>query len=294
MSNEPATPEQIHELPRRYAIGKRPLSRLLGWGELTYTRLLDGGVPNAEHSDEIRRLLDDPAAYARLLEIGRERKVITGVAYDRSRRAVDALLAEAGHEETDDALKIFAVADRICALTEGDVTPRTLQMLMHVAQERAAKSGERPLFEQEAVAVEWGFEYPQITAGYSFDAIQGVAARLADSIALAETDDAVCSVVEAEGDASDAAPDAEDDSSKKKGKKGKKGKKAKDKKKDKKKGKAKDGEEAAAAAEPEPESADGMEPAQTDDARGPLSPAECRIIDDVVARYQQNLAAAFE
>lgn len=314
----PATPEEIRELPRRYAIGKRPLSRLLGWGELTYTRLLNGGVPNEAHSEEIRRLLDDPAAYARVLELGREHKVITGVAYEKSRRAVDALLAEGGHDEAGDPLKIFAVADRICALTGGEVTPHALQMLMHVAQERsreAAGADGELLFSQEATEVEWGWEYPQISAGYPFDAIQLVAQRMGDvemvvvdePAEVAEADASLENEVEAAASIeAEAAPEPEPDPSKKKGKKDKK---EKGKKKDKAKGKkgkkgkgvaeAEAAEIAAAALEPEPtpepEQAPepAPKPAPKPAANGPLSPAECALVDKVVAAYLDHLSAAF-
>ena len=116
------TPEQISLLPKRYAIGKRPLSRLLGWGELTYTRLLEGRTPNKEHAEELRHLIDEPAAFARLLEQGRASGVITETAYNRSRRALDGIIEE-GHQGS---VALFAVADHLCVLAEGDLTPRAL------------------------------------------------------------------------------------------------------------------------------------------------------------------------
>lgn len=291
----PATPEQIKELPRRYAIGKRPLSRLLGWGELTYTRLLDGGVPNEAHSEEIKRLLDDPAAFARLLEIGRKNGIITNVAYERSRRAVDALLEESGQADRDEALKIFAVADRICALTEGDVTPRTLQMLMRTAQERSRANGGEPLFEQTPEKVDWGYEYPQIAAGYSFVAIQGVANRMKGSVTPVGTfDDTAGATASAPAAEPVAASNPEPEPSKKKGKKAKKGKKGKDKKEKRdKKGKA---SEQRLDAKPV---TDAEEKRAAESARkafeqdGPLTFGECAIIDGVVERYRANLEASF-
>lgn len=162
------TPEQIALLPRRYAIGKRPLSRLLGWGELTYTRLLDGRTPNQAHSDELRHLIEEPAAFARLLEQGRASGVITETAYRRSRRALDDIIAE-GHS---DSAVLFAVADRFCMLAEGDLTPRALQALVYFVQGLSiARLGE-PLFDALPRAASFGPEYPQIREAYSFENIQ--------------------------------------------------------------------------------------------------------------------------
>lgn len=36
--------EEILEIPKKYNTGKRPLSLLLGWGELTFSRYCDGYI----------------------------------------------------------------------------------------------------------------------------------------------------------------------------------------------------------------------------------------------------------
>ena len=162
------TPEDIRTIPERYKIGKRPLSILLGWGELTYTRLLDGNNPTATHAAELRRLLDDPAAYARVLETGRHR--ITEVAYTRSFRAVDALLADRGGALR--ATRIFAVADRLCALAEGDLTPSALQRLVYYAQGLCFARLDTALFDELPRAAVSGPVYDRIYEAYTFDEIQ--------------------------------------------------------------------------------------------------------------------------
>lgn len=162
------TPEQIALLPKRYAIGKRPLSRLLGWGELTYTRLLEGRTPNKEHAEELRHLIDEPAAFARLLEQGRASGVITETAYRRSRRALDEIISE-GHQGS---AMLFAVADRLCFLAEGDLTPRALQALVYFTQGWSIARLGKPLFDALPRAASYGPEYAQIREAYSFANIQ--------------------------------------------------------------------------------------------------------------------------
>lgn len=164
------TPEDIRAIPERYAIGKRPLSLLLGWGELTYTRLLDGNTPTPRHAAELRRYLDDPAAFARLLETGRSR--ITDVAYARSFRAVDRLLESEGGAMK--ATRIFAVADRLCLLAEGDLTPSALQRLVYYSQGLAFTMLDTPLFDELPRAAASGPVYDRIFEGYPFEEIQRV------------------------------------------------------------------------------------------------------------------------
>ena len=165
------TPADIRAIPERYSIGKRPLSLLLGWGELTYTRLLDGNSPSQQHAAEIRRLLDDPAAFARLLETGRNR--VTDMAYMRSFRAVDAILADQGGAIR--ATRIFAVADRICRLAKGDLTPSALQRLVYYAQGVGFATLDSPLFDELPRAATSGPMYDRIYEGYTYEEIQRAA-----------------------------------------------------------------------------------------------------------------------
>ena len=60
--------EIIRAIPEKYAIGKRPLSLLLGWGEQTFTRYFDGDVPTKQYSDILSHIYDDPSFYADLLQ----------------------------------------------------------------------------------------------------------------------------------------------------------------------------------------------------------------------------------
>ena len=45
------TIEEILEILEKYNIGKKPLSLVLGWGEVTIIRYLDGSIPDKLHSD---------------------------------------------------------------------------------------------------------------------------------------------------------------------------------------------------------------------------------------------------
>lgn len=47
---------EIEELLETYNIGAKPLSLLLGWGEVTLTRYLKGQLPNKEHSEKLKAL----------------------------------------------------------------------------------------------------------------------------------------------------------------------------------------------------------------------------------------------
>lgn len=84
------TRDGLEQLLKKYAIGKKPLSRLLGWGETTVLRYLAGEEPTKEYAQRLWLIDRHPELYLQLLEQGKER--LTRVAYRKSRQAVENLL----------------------------------------------------------------------------------------------------------------------------------------------------------------------------------------------------------
>lgn len=118
----------IRAIPEKYAIGKRPLSLLLGWGEQTFTRYCEGDVPTRQYSDMLLRIYNEPHFYAELLEANKGNLKST-LAYEKSRRAVDALLTM----DTEPGNKINAVIQYLLNQCE-DVTPMALQKALYYIQ----------------------------------------------------------------------------------------------------------------------------------------------------------------
>ncbi len=58
-SNDYILVDEINEIIEKYDIEKRPLSRVLGMGEHTIERYLEGQLPNKKYSDELRRIRGD-------------------------------------------------------------------------------------------------------------------------------------------------------------------------------------------------------------------------------------------
>ena len=54
------TREQLVRIMEMYNIGKKPLSRLLGWGETTVLNQLKGATPGREMAGKIREISEDP------------------------------------------------------------------------------------------------------------------------------------------------------------------------------------------------------------------------------------------
>lgn len=80
------TIDNIHTILKRYHIEKRPLSNLLGLGELTITRYLDGQLPSRRYSDLLLKISNDDNAMKEILN--KNKCNITEKAYNKSMKAI--------------------------------------------------------------------------------------------------------------------------------------------------------------------------------------------------------------
>lgn len=118
--------EEIADILKKYNIGKRPLSQLLGWGELTLTRYLDGDIPSKEYSDKLKNIHDNPDYFLKILEENKD--VLKTVAYDKAKKAVEDFKSNLNNKS-----KINVVANYFIYRC-GDITNLALQKLLYYAQ----------------------------------------------------------------------------------------------------------------------------------------------------------------
>ena len=82
------TKEEILKILDQYRIGRKPLAKLLGWGETTVMQYLScDSIPDNEYTKKLKKILNDPGYYREILVAGREN--ITSVAFSKSLAAVD-------------------------------------------------------------------------------------------------------------------------------------------------------------------------------------------------------------
>ena len=73
-----------------YNIGKKPLAKLLGWGETTIIRYIEGDIPTCEYSQKLLQIKEDPNYYYDILL--RNQDKLTTVAFKKSKKAVLSIL----------------------------------------------------------------------------------------------------------------------------------------------------------------------------------------------------------
>ncbi len=161
----------ICAIPKKYAIGKRPLSLLMGWGELTYTRYCDGSVPSKPYSDAIRRVYDDPEYYLHILE---ENKDIlkSQSTYEKSKKAVENILSS----NVCDKRKIDYVVDYLISHCE-DMTSLSLQKALYYIQGFYYAFNDTFIFSDDCQAWRYGPVYKDVYLNYKdyeFDSLSKI------------------------------------------------------------------------------------------------------------------------
>ncbi|BBF44137.1 prophage ps3 protein 01 [Lachnospiraceae bacterium KM106-2] len=130
------TVEDISTILERYNIGKKPLAKVLGWGETTIIRYLEGDIPTIEYSERLKLILSSPIAYLNILNKNQDK--ITGIAYRKSKDAVMKKIMES---------KINVVAQYIINQRQGKITLMELQIMLHYIQGFALGFTGKPMFE---------------------------------------------------------------------------------------------------------------------------------------------------
>lgn len=160
--------EMIQAIPKKYAIGKRPLSRLLGWGEQTFTRYCDGDMPTRQYSDILKKIYREPQYFAEILEKNKD-KLKSQLAYEKSRNAIKTLL-----KTRSEKTKIDSVTAYVLHQCE-DITPLALQKVLYYIQGFYFAFYDTFLFSEDCEAWIHGPVYRDIYyeyRDYHFDPIQ--------------------------------------------------------------------------------------------------------------------------
>lgn len=123
------TTEEINSILNKYKIGKKPLAKLLGWGEITLIRYLNGDIPSKVYSDQLYNILNNEDYMSKLIEENKE--VITERAYNNVKDAIKKLKETTFKYSIEKEIDI--IAKYIIAIGK-EITPLALQKILYYAQ----------------------------------------------------------------------------------------------------------------------------------------------------------------
>ena len=97
IQNDIITKEEINEILDKYSISKRNLPYVIGIGEITITRYLEGYVPTQKISKLLKSINNDPSLYKRYLEENKDK--LKRTVYVKSLNKVDSILGLGNFDE---------------------------------------------------------------------------------------------------------------------------------------------------------------------------------------------------
>lgn len=153
--------EEIYKILSKYKIGKKPLSKLLGWGEVTLIRYLNGDVPSKVYSDQLYKILNDEKYMSKILEENKE--LITEKAYNNVKKAINQL--KETKFQTSIESEIEVISEYIITIGK-EITPLSLQKILYYAQGFYKAFFGKFLFEDDCQAWVHGPVYVNIYEKY--------------------------------------------------------------------------------------------------------------------------------
>ena len=145
--------DEIREIPEMYNISKKKLSKILGWGDNTFSRYYDGKTPSKRYSDILKELKENPARYIEILEDSKE--LIKKKEYQKSKEAALKVL------KLDKRNKIIIAAEYIINKCN-EVTPLALQKMLYYIRGFYMAFYKAELFEDDCEAWVHGPVYREI------------------------------------------------------------------------------------------------------------------------------------
>lgn len=131
---------EIKFILEKYNIEKRPLSKLLGLGELTITRYMDGQLPSKRYSDLLFDILKDEQ---KMKEVAEENKdLISSVAINKVFRAIESCEKEKNVNNSAEKIALYIIS------SGKEITNLLLQKVLYYVK---AISG---LFESTSIILE--------------------------------------------------------------------------------------------------------------------------------------------
>lgn len=132
------TADEIKLILDTYRIGKKPLAKLLGWGETTIIRYIEGDIPTKEYSNKLKTILYDPEYYYNLL--CKKKEQLTTVAYKKSRKAVLTKIMTS---------KIYAAAYHIINKRDAEICASYVQYILYYSQAFSLALYDKEIYQEE-------------------------------------------------------------------------------------------------------------------------------------------------
>ena len=157
-SNDYVQVEEINQILEKYDIEKRPLSKVLGMGEHTIERYLEGQLPNRKYSIELKRVLNDSSRMQEYFE--RFHELLTP-------KAAEKLNSKLSYYKEINSSETFLEKVALYILnSKYEITNLSLQKLLYYVEGLSEVFLKKSVFEQPCQAWKYGPVYKMVYDKY--------------------------------------------------------------------------------------------------------------------------------
>ncbi len=156
--NDLITIEEINSLLKRYNIEKRPLSHVLGMGEHTISRYIEGALPSKRYSDMLRNVLAYHGLMRDYLEKNKEK--ITDAAYSKTDKAISMIEKLCDHNTKTEVIAQYIIHRAY------EVTDLSLQKILYFVKAFSWALLGRDIIDEQCEAWAYGPVFPDIYEKY--------------------------------------------------------------------------------------------------------------------------------
>ena len=152
------TVDEIKDILKKYNIEKRPLSHVLGLGEHTVSRYIEGALPNKKYSDLLRKVYKDHKVMRELLE--RNRNSITEAAYRKTDSAIAEMEKMCSYNSKAELIALYIIHKAY------EVTDLFLQKMLYYVKAFSWVRLRKDIIEDDCEAWAYGPVFPEIYEKY--------------------------------------------------------------------------------------------------------------------------------
>ena len=152
------TISDIKKILEKYNVEKRPLSKLLGFGELTITRYIDGQLPSAKYSDILFEVLRDESKMKEYVEANK--KEVSAVTVNKVIRAIEQCEAEKNYNNSAEKIALYIIS------TGREITNLLLQKLLYYVKAISGLFEEKSIIMEPCEAWKFGPVFPSVYEKY--------------------------------------------------------------------------------------------------------------------------------
>ena len=161
LTSDTINAEELELMLKVYNIGKKPLSKLLGWGETTIILYSKDNFPVNEYTVRLKELFNNPAEYARVLLDNAGR--ISNIAYKKSYEAICSYFPlDAIGEAAVFAISYLEKCNNWPGHDSDGVSLLRLESILFWSQVISVGLFEKPLFDEDYQPGRSGFPYRSI------------------------------------------------------------------------------------------------------------------------------------